>query len=126
MSRSRDLEPGMNSTYFKSRLKAFAYSSLFSVQFEIVLMSEGTVGHATSTRYSRHPFSDVDIAITPTVGTALLIGEDLLDRYVVRYVESKTTNRLLRSIVRGFLNPTRSFANLLRFKKPRYRENRPL
>lgn len=122
--RARAIEPGFNREYLKSRLKAFAFSTIFSLQFEVGLISEGAIGNATPNEYSRHPFSYIDIAITPSVGTAWLVGEDLLDRYVIRYLESKTNNFVLRVVFRGILNPTRSFSNLLRLKKPWYRDDR--
>ncbi|MEP7271064.1 MAG: hypothetical protein ABI882_06145, partial [Acidobacteriota bacterium] len=122
--KNRRLEVGFNRDYLKSRLQAFGYATLFSLQFEVGLISEGTIGNATPNQYSRHPFSYIDIAITPTVGSAWLVGEDLLDRYVIRYLESKNGNVYLRSFVRTFFNPTRSLSNLLRFKRAWYREDR--
>ncbi len=122
--KSRSLE--FNRDYFKSRLKAFGYSALFSLQFEVGLISEGTIGNATPNEYSRHPFSYADIVITPTVGTALLVAEDLIDRYVVLSVENKVRNIYVRSLLRTILNPTRAFSNLLRFKALWYRDDRPL
>ena len=122
--KSRSLE--FNRDYFKSRLKAFGYSTLFSLQFEVGLISEGTIGNATPNEYSRHPFSYADIVITPTVGTALLVAEDLIDRYVVLSVENKVRNIYVRSLVRTMLNPTRAFSNLLRFKALWYRDDRRL
>ncbi len=66
----------------------------------------------------------VDLVVTPVVGTGWLVGEDLLDRYVIRYLERKIDNRVLRVLIKSFLNPTRSFANMLRGEKPWYRDNR--
>ncbi len=124
--RGRALEASFNKEYFKSRMRAFGYSVLFSSQFEWGLISEGTIGNATPNQYSRHPFSYIDFVVTPTVGTAWLVGEDLLDKYVVRRIETWTTNRAVRAAARGILNPTRAFSNLLRFRYPWYRDGRSL
>ena len=68
----------------------------------------------------------VDLVVTPTIGTAWLVGEDAVDRYLIRKIEAKTRNQVVRAIVRTFLNPSRSFANLMRFKPTWYRDNRSL
>lgn len=124
--RERGLEPGLNREYLRSRMKAFGYSTLFSLQFEVGLISEGTIGHAMPNEHSRTPFSYQDLVITPTLGTAWLIGEDVLDRYLLRRIERWTGNRPLRMLARSILNPTRGMANLMRLKWPWYRDDRPL
>jgi hypothetical protein len=68
----------------------------------------------------------VDLVVTPVLGTAWLVGEDLIDRYVIRYIETKVKNRVVRAIVRSFLNPSRSFANMHRGKLFWRRDDRPL
>ena len=67
-----------------------------------------------------------DLVVTPTLGTVWLVGEDALDRFLVQKLESKTTNRVLKALVRSGLNPTRSMANIMRLKVPWYRDSRPL
>ena len=122
-------EVSLKKSYWQSRLKAFGWSFAYSTQFEIGLISEATIGNVGIRPYgtygaAKHPMAYGDLVVTPIVGTGWLIGEDLLDRYVISYFEGKTSNRTARFIIRGSLNPTRSFANLLRFKKPWYRDNR--
>ncbi len=122
-------EVSMKKSYWRSRLKAFGWSLAYSTQFEIGPVSEATIGNVGIRPYgtfgaTKHPMAYGDLVVTPIVGTGWLIGEDLLDRYVISYFEGKTSNRTARFIIRGSLNPTRSFANLLRFKKPWYRDNR--
>jgi len=124
--RGRALDFAFSKEYLKSRLKAFGFATIFSTQFEIGLISEGTIGNATPNQYTNHPFSYQDFIITPTVGTAWLVGEDLVDKYLVRQIEQWTTNRIIRCIARGALNPARGFANMLRLKTPWYRDGRPL
>jgi hypothetical protein len=54
-----------------------------------------------------------------------MVGEDAIDRFVIKKFEDHVENFWLRMMVRGWLNPTRSFANLMRWKEPWYRDSRP-
>jgi hypothetical protein len=113
-------------TYCDSRLKALAWSAAYSLQFELGLLSEASLGNVgmSPRKSSRHPMAFVDLVVTPLVGTSWLIGEDALDRYIIDRIERRTDNRVLRNLARSFFNPTRSIANLLRFKQPWHRDTR--
>ncbi len=126
--RSRQLEAGFNKAYFKSRLKAMLFSTIYSTQFELGPLSEASLGNVglRPSRMSRHPSALVDLVVTPTLGTAWTMGEDALDRVVVKRLESHVENRFVRLMVRGFLNPSRSFANILRGRYPWHRDGRRL
>jgi hypothetical protein len=54
----------------------------------------------------------VDHVVTPVIGLGWMIAEDVLDRYLVRFIERKTQNRYVRAVVRGGANPSRSLANV--------------
>jgi hypothetical protein len=54
-----------------------------------------------------------------------MIGEDFLDVKVIRRLEDRTASPVLRALLRSGLNPSRSFANALRWKPPWYRDDRP-
>lgn len=114
--------------YWKSRLKAMGWAAIVSAQFELGPISEASLGNVglKPTEKSRHPMGYVDLVVTPTIGTAWLVGEDAVDRYLIRKIEAKTSNRVVRAMVRSFLNPGRGFANLLRFKPAWYRDHRSL
>src|SRR5215475_6292589 len=62
------------------------------------------------------------LAVTPTVGVSFMMGQDLLDNYVIKNLERKIHYRIVLATVRVVLNPTRSLANALAFKKPWYRQ----
>ena len=68
----------------------------------------------------------VDLVVTPVAGTAWLIAEDALDRFVIARIERMTSSHTLRVLARSWLNPNRSLANLLRFKKPWARNTRQM
>lgn len=119
-------EVSLNKSYWRSRLKAFGWSFAYSTQFELGLFSEAALGNIGMHPYrkSKHPMAYVDLVVTPVVGTGWLVGEDMLDRFLIRRLEDKIGSRVVRLLIRTFLNPTRSFANLLRAQRPWYRDNR--
>lgn len=105
-------EPG----YWRSRMKAMAWSAAWSTQFEIGPISQASIGNVGE--HGKQTY--VDIVVTPTVGTALLFAEDIVDRYVVERLERR--GKYARIFGRMALNPTRTAANLLRFQKPWHRD----
>jgi hypothetical protein len=111
-----------DSMYWKERLRSAAFAYVLSAQFEIGPASEASLGNLQS-YYPATGF--VDHVVTPIVGMGWSIGEDALDRYVIRSFEGRTDSRVLRVLARSMLNPARSFANLMGGKYPWYRTNRP-
>jgi len=120
-------EVSLKKSYWVSRLKATAWSFAYSTQFELGLISEASLGNIGIRPYGnrKHPMAYVDIVITPVVGTGWMVGEDLLDKHFIRRFEDGMPDRVTFALFRSFLNPTRSFANILRGKKPWHRDNRP-
>lgn len=120
-------EVGLKKSYWKSRLKAFGWSFAYSTQFELGLVSEAAIGNIgmMPNKKSRHPMGYVDLVTTPVIGTGWLVGEDLLDKYVIRPLEKRLPNRVTVIAFRTLLNPSRTFANLLRWRWIWRREDRP-
>ncbi len=117
----RRTEFGKSRDYWKGKLRAATFAWAFSEQFEVGLLSEASIGQI-QLRYPQQGF--VDHVITPSLGLAWMIGEDALDRYLVRSLEDRITNRWIRLALRSALNPTRSFANLLDGRTPWHRDSR--
>lgn len=118
----RNAEFGKNAHYWKSRMRATAFSWAYSTQFEIGPLSEASIGKIQS----RHPQQGfVDHVATPVMGLVWQSAEDALDRFVIQRFEHRVENPWARLMVRSWLNPTRSFANLMRFREPWYRDTRP-
>lgn len=109
---------GASGGYWRSRMKALGWSALWSTQFEIGPLSQASIGNVGA--HGKQTWGDV--VVTPTVGLGLLVTEDVLDRYVVARAERAGAGRGLVVAARMLLNPSRSVANLLRFKKPWYRD----
>jgi hypothetical protein len=118
----RSAEFGKSAQYWKSRLCAAGFAWAFSTQFEIGPVSEASIG-AIQASFPQQGF--VDHVITPVVGLGWMIGEDAIDRYVIKRIEALTPNSYVRLMARCWLNPTRSFANMMQFRLPWARETRP-
>lgn len=105
--RYRRAEFGRNPEYWKSRMRAGAFAWAYSTQMEIGPISEASIGNIQAL-YPQQGLADH--VVTPAIGLGWMIAEDVLDRYLVRFVERKTQNRYVRALVRGGANPSRSFA----------------
>ncbi len=109
---------GTSGDYWRSRLKAMAWSAAWSVQFEIGPISQASIGNVGL----KGKQTWEDIVVTPTLGTAMLIGEDAIDRFVMKRIERATDNFYIKIFSRMLLSPTRTIANLFRFKAPWHRD----
>lgn len=125
--RSKKLEFNESKDYWFSRFKAMLWSTAWSTQFEIGPISEATIGNVGLNPNDRHKMAWVDLVVTPTVGTALIVQEDAIDKYVLKnWLERKNGNRTTAKIklLRSLLTPTLSVSNLLRLQVPWKRDNR--
>lgn len=109
---------GKSRAYWRSRLKALAWSAAWSTQFEIGPISQASIGNVGL--HGKQTY--IDLVITPVAGLGLLLAEDALDKYLVQRIERSSGSFYLKVASRVVLNPTRSVANLIRFKKPWYRD----
>ena len=116
-------ELSFEGAYLRSRLKAMAWAAAYSTQFEIGPISEATIGHV-----GKRPGTAgyTDLVVTPVGGLGMLVLEDALDRFVLKRFESNSSSANWQRILRMTLNPQRSLANLLRFKRPWHRDTRRL
>ena len=109
-TRFRRAEFGRDPDYWKSRLRAGAFAWAYGEQMEIGPFSEASLG-SVQAKFPQQGLADH--VVTPAIGLGWMIAEDALDRYLVRFVERKTHNRMVRILVRGGANPSRSLANML-------------
>lgn len=114
-------EFGRDPAYWKSRLRAMAWAAAYSVQFELGPLSEASIGNVGQKKGTA---GAVDLVVTPTAGMGWTVTEDLLDKYVILGLERRNQNRVVRGFARSLLNPSRSFANLMRAKPPWHRDTR--
>ncbi len=115
---ARRAQFGMSRDYWSSRMKAMLWTAVWSTQFEIGPISQASIGNVGLSRKQTWE----DIVVTPTLGTVMLIAEDAVDRYIIKSIERRWDNFYVKIFSRMILNPTRLFANMLRFKAPWYRD----
>lgn len=116
--RGRKAEFGSSGDYWKSRMKAMLWTTAWSTQFEIGPISQASIGNVGSSGKQTWE----DIVVTPTLGTAMMITEDALDRFIIKNIERRTGNFYVKVFARMLFNPTRNFSNMLRFKAPWHRD----
>jgi hypothetical protein len=119
--RYRTAEFGRNREYWRSRLRATAFSWVYSEQEEIGPFSEAMFG-ASQSFFPQQGF--VDHVITPTIGLAWLLAEDMVDTWVVKPLEPHIRSPYLKMLLRGWANPSRSMANMMEGQVPWARETR--
>jgi len=108
--------------YWKSRLKAMAWTAAYSTQYEIGPISEASIGNVGM---KSPTMAVVDLVVTPVGGFTWMLIEDYVDkRFISHWEHGASVNK--GRFYRVALNPGRSIANLLRFKRPSYRDNRPI
>ncbi len=120
---SAPLAFSLDRAYFSSRAKGMAWAAGYSAQFELGLLSEASIGNVG---LRPETAGWVDHVMTPAGGLALMIGEDALDRFVVKTLERRVRSPIVRATARLLLNPARSTANVAALRAPWYRPDRPL
>lgn len=116
-----------SSDYWESRLKAFVWSAAWSTQFELGPFSEASIGNVgLHMKNGKSPMAFVDLVITPTTGTAVVILEDTVDNYILKnWIERKfRSDSFFVKAFRSLLTPTTAFSNILRGKPPWKRNDR--
>src|SRR5215204_909719 len=126
--RSKNLEFGNSKKYWVSRFKAMAWSAVWSTQFELGPIGEANIGNVGLAPVGRHSsMAYIDLVMTPVLGTGVLIGEDAIDKFILKNrLEKKGSGKMKIKILRTLLTPTTSIANLLRGKAPWKRDMRLL
>jgi hypothetical protein len=59
-------------------------------------------------------------------GLGLMVAEDALDQFFLKWVEARVRNRVYRASLRMMFNPGRTLGNLSTNQAPCYRKARPL
>ncbi len=140
--RGRMLRISRNREYWRSRTRAFLWTTVYSTWWEIGPLGETAIfnqgGFTYPIQCSKKPQASnycespnakytnntgwVDFIITPIVGTLWQIGEDTIDRYVSDRLVEHDPHAFKYKVIRSSLNPPRSLANMLRGHYPWYRD----
>ncbi len=120
---SRREEFGLNHHYWSTRWRAVAWSAGYSLQFEIGPASEASIGNV-----GLRPETTgwVDYAVTPAGAFGIMVAEDALDRYFIRWAEGHLPNRVGRAALRMLFNPSRTLSNLAASRQPWHRDTRTI
>jgi hypothetical protein len=119
--RDRMLGFSSNSAYWKSRLKAMAFNAAYSTHYELGPLGEAAIGNVGLRPGTK---GAVDLVITPTLGFVWMVGEDAIDAKIIAPLERRLRYPGSRRLLRTALNPTRTFANVLRGAAPWRRDSR--
>jgi hypothetical protein len=121
--RTANAEFGLNGRYWATRWRPLTWSAVYSVQFEFGPLSEASIGNVGLDRTTS---GWVDHVVTPVAGLGLMIAEDALDQFFVRWFEARVKNRIARGAIRCVFNPARTMANAASGKLPWHRSTRPI
>jgi hypothetical protein len=137
--RARDLRIDDGKPYWKSQFHAFLWATAFSFDQKLGPLGEAAIGSEGGYTYVINcPFpcktyvqgvnkvtnntGDVKLVTTPVVGTLWTLVEDGIDHWISDPLQERFGDRVVVKIVRGSLNPCRTMANALRWRKPWYRD----
>ena len=126
--RGETLEFSNTYPYWRSRLRALAFSAAYSTQWKLGPAGESGVGHAGDhLAYDDHRYrvetGFVSLVTTPFGGFIWSGSEDVLDKYVITRLERLSSNPFALTLY-SFLSPARATANILRFRPVWYRDSR--
>jgi len=99
---------GSGSGYWRAKGKQFLFATVYSAQFEIGPLSESSLGNIHQ--------AGIDFVLTPSLGTVWSVGEDLAAQHILWPLRANHPN--WANTLTIVLNPSRSFANVLAFKRP--------
>src|SRR5205085_7772478 len=120
---AHDPDLGFSRAYWASRGRAAAWAAGYSLQFEFGPLSEASIGNvglrAETTGW-------VDHVVTPAGAFGMIVAEDALDRYLVRWFEARAENKVARAALRVLCNPGRGLSNAASGRAPWFRDGRPL
>ncbi len=118
--RYRLVQWGDGRDYWVSMFRSLAYSAVWHTQWKIGPVSEASIGNVML--HASPGF--ITLVDTPTLGFCTMLAEDAADRYLIMGLENRTDNRVVLVLARSFLNPGRTFANMMAFRPPWVRDTR--
>ena len=116
----RLVQYGDGREYWISMFRSMAYSAVWHTQWKIGPASEASIGNVML--HASPGF--ITLVDTPTLGFVTTFAEDVADRYLIMGLENRTDNRMVIILARSFLNPGRTFANMMAFRPPWVRDTR--
>ena len=118
--RYRRVQWGDGREYWVSMLRSMAFGAIWHTQWKIGPASEDSIANVML--HASPGF--ITLVDTPTLGFCTMLAEDAADRYLIMGLENRTNNRAMIILARSFLNPGRTFANIMAFRPPWTRDTR--
>jgi hypothetical protein len=117
------VEIGLSRRYWATRGQAAIWTAAYSLQFEFGPLSEASIGNV-----GMEPATTgwVDHVVTPVGAFGLIVAEDALDKFFVKWIEARTRHRFVRASLRLMFNPARTLSNAVGGHLPWYRRDRSL
>ena len=122
--------------YRHALLQAFAFVTFDAVQWKLGPLSESSIGNVglpahwwekdckqLNTRCEPRTGLN-DLLLNEIGGLPMTIGFQWLDKHVQRSIEDRVQNRALIDATRMLTDPPQAVANIVRFKRPWFRDNR--
>lgn len=111
--------------YWRSRLRAMAFSTAFSLQWKFGPFGEAAIGHnGDHFFYDKRVLTNetgwVELVTTPAGGLGWTVVEDVVDKHL-RHFEERP-HKPLTLLAVSLLTPSKATANILRFRPPWYHD----
>jgi hypothetical protein len=125
-----------SAAYRHALLQAFAFATFDAVQWKLGPLSESSIGNVGLPAHwwdadcgqfniKCEPRTGLnDLILNEFVGVPMFIGFQWLDKHVQRRIEAGTPSRALIDTTRMLTNPAATVANVVRFRRPWFRDNR--
>ena len=125
-----------SAAYRKALLQTFVFVTFDAVQWKLGPLSEASIGHVGLPAHSWEqnckqlnipcePRTGLnDLVLNETGGMVMTIGFQWLDKHVQKRIEQRFQSRALIDTTRMLTYPPQAVANIVRFRRPWYRDNR--
>jgi len=125
-----------SAAYRHALLQAFAFVTFDAVQWKLGPLSESSIGNVGLPTHwwdkdcgqfniRCEPRTGLnDLVLNEFVGVPMFIGFQWLDKHVQKRIEARAQSRVVIDTTRMFMNPPASVANIVRFRRPWFRDNR--
>jgi hypothetical protein len=126
-----------SAAYRHALLQAFAFVTVDAVQWKLGPISEASIGNVglpahwwerdCKQLHARcEPRTGLnDLVLNEVGGIPMIVGFQWLDKHLQKRIEARTQSRALIDTTRLLTNPPASVANIVRFRRPWFRDNRP-
>jgi hypothetical protein len=126
-----------SASYRHALLQAFAFATVDAVLWKVGPLSESSIGNVglpthwwdKDCKQIHIPCVDrtgvSDMVMNEVAGTAMTIGFQFLDKHLQKRIEESTHSRAVIDTTRMLTNPPQTMANLVRFRRPWFRDSRP-